>query len=433
MRAALTLFCVATATAACGVSSNGLFPDDVGSKGIDAGDAAVDADGGGAANDARGDGPPFADGGESGADDAGPRLGAIVQITAGYAHTCALLASGVVVCWGANHDGQLGDGTHSPTRTPHVVPGVSGVVEVAAGGYHTCARTRAAKVLCWGKGENGQLGDGAGRESTTPRAASTADIDLSLAVALSAGSLHTCALLADGRVACWGANDRGQLGSSGSAAMSPVFVDALTDATSVAAGQVHTCVRRATGHVSCWGDDAKGQLGVPTNQLQGGRTASPVDVDGLFGTDSVALGLGATSCARDSGDVVCWGDDATGALGDPNVTGGSSWRPVKAAAVVGATSLSVGSGHVCAASAATTWCWGLGRRGQLGTGATSDARTGLVVAGAPAGVRQLALGYRFTCALAGAGAIWCWGENTDGQIGDGTLTDALVPVRVVGS
>src|SRR4030095_2042845 len=151
-----------------------------------------------------------------------------VRISAGTSHSCQVNEDGTVRCWGGNVSGQLGNGitTTDPTRVPVLVSGLTTAVAVAAGASHTCALLAGATVRCWGSTPDGQIGDGTSVNRLTPATVITsANTPLTNAVAIAAGSNHTCALLAGGTVACWGGNDAGQLGTGTAGA------DRLTPAT----------------------------------------------------------------------------------------------------------------------------------------------------------------------------------------------------------
>jgi alpha-tubulin suppressor-like RCC1 family protein len=137
-------------------------------------------------------------------------LGPVSALATGYGQTCAVLrAAGAVWCWGSNGHGEVGDGTVTQRRMPVSASGLAGAVSVAAGVYHSCALMSDGTVQCWGFNQDGELGDGTfGNNRTTPAPV----LGISTAVAISAGDYHTCALLADGSVACWGGSGAGEAG-----------------------------------------------------------------------------------------------------------------------------------------------------------------------------------------------------------------------------
>ncbi len=195
-----------------------------------------------------------------------PRAGAAVMGLSGAAgvgvglfHACAFTSAGAVRCWGANDDGQIGDGTTTARWVSTAVAG-TGVVPGLAGGYrHTCALRSAGTVACWGGNTNGQVGDGT---TTNPRTTPTAVPGLTGVAQLTAGEFHTCARLTDGTVRCWGNNDYAQCGddTQGIARTSPVTVRGLSGVAEIAAGGYHTCARLTDGTLRCWGSDRMGQL-----------------------------------------------------------------------------------------------------------------------------------------------------------------------------
>ena len=197
--------------------------------------------------------------------------GGAVALAAGGLHTCAVLTDGSVSCWGNGSHGQLGREIDGDSPAPLAVPGLSGpAVSLAAGAYHSCALLEGGAVSCWGDNRFGQLGDGTrtGRPQPRPVAALAAPVR-----ELAAGTAFTCALLADGRVQCWGSNALGELGSgdfsdaplsrdSPPAPPSPSLVQGLPEgAVSLRAAGDHACAVLARGSVSCWGGNSSGQLG----------------------------------------------------------------------------------------------------------------------------------------------------------------------------
>jgi len=353
----------------------------------------------------------------------------VQQVASGRAHTCALTTAGAVKCWGHNNIGQLGDGSTTQRWTPVAVAGLgSGVVSVAAGDYHTCALTTAGAVQCWGNNNLGQLGDGSTTPSSTPVAVAGLGSGV---VSVAAGSTHTCALTTAGGVQCWGENNSGKLGDgSTSKRTTPVAVAGLgSGVASVAAGDYHTCALTTAGAVQCWGNNYYGQLG------DGSTTPSstPVAVVGLgSGVASVAAGIYHTCALTTAGAVKCWGNNADSQLGDGSTT--PSRTPVAVTGLgSGVASVAAGIYHTCAlTTAGAVKCWGNNAYSQLGDGSTTPSRTPVAVAGLGSGVASVAAGDFHTCALTTAGAVQCWGDNSSGQLGDGSTTPSSTPVAVVG-
>lgn len=240
----------------------------------------------------------------------------------GAAHTCAVTTGGNVRCWGSSGAGQLGTGTFEPHPTPAAVVGLADVAQVAAGAAHTCARRLGGQVggevggevggqiWCWGAGHEGQLGDGGMGLSTDP----VGVVGIEGATALAAGLTFNCAATSAGDVRCWGRNSRGQLGDGSQVGQAtPTAVGGgLADAVDVVAGASHACALLTDTTVRCWGANTEGQLGDGTFVDR----STPVQVVGL--ADVVALGAGAnhTCAVLVGGGVQCWGSDADHQLGD---------------------------------------------------------------------------------------------------------------------
>jgi alpha-tubulin suppressor-like RCC1 family protein len=366
-----------------------------------------------------------------------------VAIAAGGQHTCALLSGGAVECWGLNGNGQLGIGGTTGSSTPVAVSGLAGpAIAIAAGGAHTCAIVTGGGIQCWGANASGQLGDGSASDSWTPVAVSGL---VDTATAIAAGGLHTCALLSGGTVQCWGDNDDGQLGSAtdlGSFSPAPLSVG-ITGVTALAAGYQHTCALLSTGAVSCWGDNSEGQLG----GAQAGSSDAPVAVlspDGgsnLAGVSAIGAGPGYSTCAVLSGGVVeCWGSNAQGQLGAATgATCGSvpcSTTPVVVAGLVASAVASGGEDSYAGASAGAVDSWGDNGFGELGSGSMSSGSSSPVAVDAPggdaglAGVVAISAGGDHACALLSTGAVACWGDGVNGQLGNGGTVSAGIPVTV---
>ncbi len=347
-------------------------------------------------------------------------------IVGGDRHSCALQASGAVLCWGSNSQGQLGNGTTNSSLGPVAVTGLGDAVALVAGPYHACALQASGGVSCWGDNFNGQLGNG-----TTSRAvvSPVAVNGLSDAVALAAGIAHTCALQASGAVLCWGNNTFGQLGNASSNnSLSPEVVNGLGDVVALAAGAYHTCALLASGAVRCWGYNGEGELGNGTTST---AVVSPVAVNDLG--DAVALSAGYRhNCAlKASGAVLCWGFNGEGQLGN-GTTSTAVVSPVAVNGLSDAVTLVAGGYHTCALQASgAARCWGYNSYGQLGNGTTNSSLCPVAVADLSDAV-ALAAGGGHTCALQASGAMSCWGNNAFGQLGDATVDNKTYRTPVVG-
>lgn len=304
--------------------------------------------------------------------------GAAIQITAGgrptgpqgesyEASTCALLEDHTVQCWGDNESGQLALGFSGGHHHPPADIGLTDIRQIAAGGRHACAVDMSDKVHCWGSGESGQLGDGALMSRYYP-------VDVpGTATLVFAGQYHTCKIDIDGRLSCWGQNGKGQLGiNSQNTESSPHLLGAPQDVIEVACGDFYTCARNAVGSY-CWGQNAEGQLGLGS---AGGiqLLPQPIDLPGVSALGARYHHSGAVA----NGDVYMWGDNVYGQLG-------------------------TGSG----------------------VSIPKPEKIGL------SGIRKLALGQSFSCALKESRVVFCWGDGQYGQLGDGTIIAKSTPTQVL--
>ena len=352
-------------------------------------------------------------------------------VTAGDAHTCGVTAAGAAYCWGYNSSGQLGDGTTTDRLTLVLVKAPAGVSfdSVTAGRLHTCGVTAAGTAYCWGGNGFGQLGDGSTTNRLTPVLV-VAPAGVSFAV-VDAGDFHTCGVTAAGTAYCWGGNGIGQLGDGTTTdRSSPVLVQAPAGVSfaAVTAGAAHTCGVTAARVAYCWGANGSGQLGdgTTTDRL------TPVLVAPGVSFAAVTAGRLHTCGVTAAGTAYCWGSNSVGQLGDGTITDRSS--PVLVPGV-SFSAVTAGYSHTCGlatVAGAAPYCWGGNVSGQLGDGTTTSQSSPVLVQ-APAGVSFAAVtaGTAHTCGVTAAGVAYCWGANGSGQLGDGTTTDRLMPVRVV--
>jgi len=352
---------------------------------------------------------------------------------------------GSVWCWGRNDSGQLGDETTQNRSNPVAVVELEGVrvSALALGSAHTCALVDDGTVRCWGDG-GGRLGNGSTNGSTTPVEVS----DISTATAISAGNDHTCALLADGTVRCWGNNSEGQLGDpnvtdfSSSTALTVRTTAtgiALDNVTAISAGTSHTCAIVGTGrNMWCWGFNSFGQLANPNVIDSSSSTAVQVLTDSttaLAGVSSVSAGS-AHTCAilSDPDEFLCWGGNSSGQLGDGTTTS-PRLLPV---AVSGSpqtvpVAVSAGAEHTCDLLDAGTVR--CWGRGDDGQLGLGDANDRNTPVDVPdlSGVAMVSSGGFHTCALMDDDTVRCWGDGSSGRLGDGTTDQRTSPVTVLAS
>jgi len=303
-------------------------------------------------------------------------LGVAVQaVAAGGGETCVLTSAGGVRCWGDNFWGSLGfDSNQVDLSSPPTMDVVTGAQAIAVGLYHACVLTVAGGVRCWGYNGDGELGDG-----TTIVSRSIPPItDVSLGIrvkAISAGIYHTCALTIEGGVRCWGYNYYGQLGDGSlDDRFSPPTTDVAIDSPvkAIAAGGLHTCALTEAGGVRCWGANQDGQLGM-TTPVQSSAPTTDVPIDAPI--KAIAAGGASTCAVTVTGGVRCWGYNGNGELGGGTV-GPSRSAPGQDIAIDGPVqSIAMGDSHACAlTSDGRIQCWGANGSGQLGDGTSASVR-----------------------------------------------------------
>jgi len=416
-----------------------------------------------------------------------------IMVADGTWHSCAILENGGVKCWGGNDFGQLGLGDTDARgdesgemgdQLPLIDLGADRTATaIAAGDSHSCAILDDATVKCWGANDFGQLGLGDTDSRGTGANQMGDDLPaISLgtdrtATAIAAGDYHTCAILDDHKVKCWGANDFGQLGLGDTNYrgwgpnemgddLPAVSLGTDRTATAIAAGQGHNCVILDNGQVKCWGANDSGQLGLGDTTYHGwGSNEMGDDLPAVsLGTDrtatAIAVGVAHSCALLDDGSVKCWGANDSGQLGlgdtDARGTGANQMGDDLPAVNLGtgrtAIAITAGGFHTCAIlDDHELKCWGSNDSGQLGLGDTDARGTGAeqmgddlpaVSLGTDGSAAVIVVGYFHSCAISEHGTLKCWGGNYTGQLGLGDtdargdatdeMGDALAPVVLLG-
>ncbi|MCK6544901.1 hypothetical protein L6R52_03475 [Myxococcota bacterium] len=390
----------------------------------------------------------------------------VLQVALGASHTCVLVNPTDVRCFGEGDDGRLGygdtldrgDGIGPPAGAEDVpigLPAGATVVKLVAGAAHTCALLSTRAVRCWGDNTYGQLGYG-DRVHRGDTLATIPHVDVPLGGAtagdITAGAWHTCVRLSTGVVRCWGRGTFGALGTGTTTDQlrgdgpNVLFAGApAPSATKLAAGGSHTCAALITGGVRCWGRGLMGALGHGATTDRG-DSASTVPLAG-----DVALGAGTieeltangdNTCVRiDSGALRCWGSGSAGqhARGDTSDLGDEASDDLTIDVPIGISAAQVAaSAHTCVVTPTNTLrCWGQNANGQLGLGDTQNRGDGVGPAATTGdvtlnvAVRQVFTGWARTCVITTAAGLRCWGLNDHGQLGYGDLAqrgDGVGPI-----
>ena len=355
--------------------------------------------------------------------------GVDVIIAGGYLHSCALqVSTGKVKCSGLNEYGQLGDGTTTSQTLATQVSGMSsGITAITSGSSRGCAVTSSGGVKCWGQNIYGGVGNGNTLDQFSPISVSGLTSGV---VAVNGGTAyHTCALLSNGSIKCWGFNGYGQLGDGTTTdRYTPVTVsNPPTGVVAIGAGSSHTCTLNSSGGVQCWGGNYSGQLGDGTTV----QRTSPVQVSGLSsGVKQLAVGADHTCVLTTGNGVKCWGYNSEGELGDSSNTNRTA--PVDVTGLTsGVASIGSGSFHTCAVlESGAVKCWGYNGSGRLGDGTTTTRNNPVSVSGLTSGIASVTGGDAHSCAVTSTNSVKCWGDNSQGALGDGTTTNRSTPVDI---
>jgi alpha-tubulin suppressor-like RCC1 family protein len=348
------------------------------------------------------------------------------KVSNGYHGACGITTSGVLKCWGYNNYYQVGDGTTTNRTSPVVVDAGTTYSQVVRGIYNTCAITTGGILKCWGYNAFGTVGDGTTTDATSPTV-----IDSGTTYAALTNSLThtTCAITTSGVLKCWGQGTNGQIGNGASSnRLGPTIVNSGVSFSTVSNSQNAACAITTTGILKCWGLDRNFNIGLAVNTsysspqiIHSGESFSQVIV-----SDS-------RMCALNSLNVMkCSGQRLMGQMGDGLISQFHSFTSVPALDAYSTLSLSGQYMTAGISSAGTLWSWGYGKSATdlPGDASAQEMIINPVQVAVGSTFTKVSKGNRHTCAIRADQKLYCWGYNTYGNIGDGTLVNKQIPVAV---
>lgn len=360
---------------------------------------------------------------------------ALSSISAGSTGSCGVTAGGQAYCWGGNPQGVLGNGTLDPSNVPVPVSGGLTFTSVDQGALASCGLAKRGEAYCWGNGAFGALGDGT-RGTTTVPVAVVGGITFSMLSSSRMGLGFACGVAKGGQAYCWGIDGEGELGNGSSTPGvdfdTPVPVQGGITFSSTSAGAFHACGLARGGALYCWGNNSNGELGLGfTGSTFGSGSSVPARVATGQVFVQVSAG-GAHSCGVTKNRTgYCWGANHHGQLGDGTTAVRNA--PVPIAGGLPLVSVSAGSTSTCGLTAkGQVFCWGSNTMGQLGIGSIGEDPTPFPVPVAGGFTfTSVSTGAGFACGLTSKLGAFCWGDNSQGQLGIGSsipYTDAPSPV-----
>ena len=345
---------------------------------------------------------------------------------------CALLTDGTAKCWGSNAEGDIGDGILNDSDTPVVVAGLSGATSISGSMQTFCAILSDSDVKCWGNDGwfdlNGGIPGATANGSSGLHPIATQKPGITNAIQVATGDEATCALISGGTVSCWGGQeDASEIGNrpDNMNVSTPLVIPGITTATQIAAGYLTNCILLALGSIQCLGYGGDGELGNGTMST----TNTPVTVSGISNATQITGGQNWFCALLADTTVKCWGSDSEYQLGDG--TQNNTSTPVAVAGLSGVKAVYAGWGSTTCAvlTSGDVMCWGYNNHGQIGDGTTTTRPAPTLVPNLH-DVSTLAVGNTHTCALLTDGTVRCWGSDGSSQLGDGGTTDSHSPINV---
>jgi len=372
-------------------------------------------------------------------------------VYSGVSHTCALSSQSKVYCWGKNDHGQLGTGNTTDSSIPVAtklgeIPPTVTILQLAVKANHACVLASNGRAYCWGKNDHGQIGNSSTTNALTPVAIHQGQIPSGVSLTqITVGFGHSCALGSNSKVYCWGWNAHGQLATDNTTdANTPVSavqgeIPNGVSPSQIFTGGYHNCIIGSNAKTYCWGKGDNGQLG----NNWGGNMWHPVALH----QGEIPTGITLTqidpgeyhTCALGSDNkAYCWGHNADGQLGNNTTTVARVPVAVHQGQIIsGATlaRLASGSRHTCAFDTNNkAYCWGYNSDGQLGTNSTASTSTPVAVHQGEisngVGVTQISIGESHTCSLGSNHKMYCWGSGGNSRLGNDATTNVPTPIRV---
>ena len=374
------------------------------------------------------------------------------QSSAGFYHSCAIVLNDKAYCWGSNNNGQLGNGSTTSSRVP-VAVNMSGVLagktikQISVGEYHTCAVASDDKAYCWGSNNNGQLGNGSTTSSRVPVAVNMSGVLAGKTIKQISVEFSTnCVVASDNKTYCWGGNSNGQLGND---SLTNSNIPVAVNTSGVLAGKTikqvntggfHTCALDISSKMYCWGLNVNGRLGSSLTSVLS-KVPVAVNMSGLLAgkiIKQMSVGYSSNCVVASDNKVYCWGGNNNGQLGNGSTANSRVPVAVNMSGVLAGKTIkqiSAGGDHSCViASDDKLYCWGFNSNGELGNNSSVSSSVPVAVNtdGVLAGkvIKQMSAGFSNTCAVDSGYGIYCWGYNSNGQLGNNSTNNSRVPTYV---